>query len=108
MPAFITITARLARPPEVRETNSGLEIGTAATQKVGFFGTAPAVQQTHDSEIAITYTANDPSIADSNAITIADGSTPTVAELLEFCEKLNNRVAELHTKLETLGLMASS
>ena len=26
MPAFITITARLARPPEVRETNSGTTI----------------------------------------------------------------------------------
>ncbi len=26
MPAFITITARLARPPEVRNTNSGTTI----------------------------------------------------------------------------------
>jgi len=41
------------------------------------------------SSIGITYSSNDPSIVPDGAITIADGSTPTVAELLEFCEELN-------------------
>lgn len=59
----------------------------------------------HETEIAITYSAADPAIADSQAITIANGGTPTVSELLEFCEKLNNRIAYLHTILERNGMM---
>lgn len=42
-------------------------------------------QQTN---FTLTYTTNDPTITPDGAVTIADGSTPTVAELLEFCEEI--------------------
>lgn len=42
-------------------------------------------QQTN---FTLTYSANDPGITPDGAVTIADGSTPTVAELLEFCEEI--------------------
>lgn len=42
-------------------------------------------QQTN---FTITYSANNPSIVPDGTITIADGSAPTVAELLEFCEEI--------------------
>lgn len=68
-----------------------------------------------DNDITITYTTGDPSITTNGAITIADGSTPTVGELLEFCEELNDAVAALDTKinaiiaaLEGAGVAASS
>lgn len=55
-----------------------------------------------DNDIAITYSAADPSITTNGAITIANGGTPTVAELLEFCEELNDGIAGLDTKLNAL------
>ena len=55
-------------------------------------GTDPADQTiaavTTPTDLAVTYTTNDPSITPNSAITIADGSVPTNNELLEFCEEL--------------------
>lgn len=68
-----------------------------------------------DNDIAITYTTGDPSITPDGAITIANGATPTVDELLEFCVELNAAIAALDTKiaavidaLEGAGISASS
>lgn len=68
-----------------------------------------------DNEIAVTYTTGDPSITPDGAITIADGGTPTVDELLVFCVELNAAIAALDTKLtaviaalEGFGVSASS
>jgi predicted RecA/RadA family phage recombinase len=47
--------------------------------------------------ISETFTANDPSFSADGAVTIADGSTPTVAELLEFCQELNAKVTAINT-----------
>lgn len=44
--------------------------------------------RTQQTDFTIVYTANDPTITPDGSITIADGSTPTVAELLEFCEEI--------------------
>jgi len=48
-------------------------------------GTIAAI--TEATGVAITYTANDPSITPDGAVTVADGSTPTVSELLELAEE---------------------
>ena len=58
--------------------------------------------------VAITYTTNDPSITPNGAITIADGSSPTVAELLEFCVELKDQIDDLVAALEGAGVAASS
>jgi hypothetical protein len=44
------------------------------------------------SAITITYTTGDPSITPDGAVTIADGATPTVDELLEAVVELNAKV----------------
>lgn len=61
-----------------RGQDDGAQICTSATQKVGFFGAAPVVQQTA-----------------TTAVTA--GSTTTVC---------NNAVASIQTALANLGLMA--
>ena len=58
-------------------------------------------------DTAITYTANDPSITPNNAVTIADGSAPTVSELLELCVELKNQIETLKGRLEAHGLIAA-
>jgi hypothetical protein len=63
-------------------------------------------QQAAVAEIAVTYTANDPSITANGAIAVADGSTPTVDELLEYCEELNAKIAALAAVLAEYGLTA--
>ena len=64
-------------------------------------------QQSAVSAVAITYTSNDPSIAANGAVTVADGSTPTVDELLELCEELNAKITALNAILAEYGLVSS-
>ena len=60
------------------------------------------------SDIAITYTSNDPSITPDGAVTVADGSTPTVAELLELCEEIIANQNAIIDALQARGIVASS
>jgi hypothetical protein len=78
---------------------------------IGFFGTAPAAQtaaytqtyatasRTHanptGAQLSITFTTDDPAITPDGSVTIADGDTPTVNELLEYCEELNDQINNL-------------
>ncbi len=63
-------------------------------------------QQSAVDAIAITYSAADPEITTNGAITIANGGTPTVAELLEFCEELNAKITALTAVLAAYGMVA--
>lgn len=54
----------------------------------------------------ITWTANEPTAGDT--ATIADGSTPTVAELGQAVADLTAKVNAIITAMETHGLLASS
>jgi hypothetical protein len=82
---------------------------------VGFFGIAPVARaaaytqtfatadRTHaartSAAITVTYTTDDPAITPDAALTIADGDTPTVNELLEYCEELNDQLAKTRADL---------
>jgi len=57
--------------------------------------------------VTIAYTANDPSITPNGSVTVADGSTPTVDELLELVEELNAKIEAIATALQNAGLMVS-
>lgn len=59
------------------------------------------------SDITITYTSNDPGITPNQAVTVANGSTPTVAELLELCEELIANQNSIIDALQAYGIMAS-
>lgn len=66
-----------------------------------------ATQQALVADIVVTYTAGSAPAA-SGALTIANSATPTVTELLDFCEELNAKVKALSDVLESHGLMADA
>ena len=50
--------------------------------------------QTMQQSFTFTYTANDPAITPDGSVTIADGSAPTDAEILEWLEELTEALRE--------------
>jgi hypothetical protein len=71
--------------------DAGTILGQSASDKVGFFGTTPAVQQTN--------------IADATNTTT---TTSTTGALTTDLDSLRSKFNSLLGKLETLGLLASS
>lgn len=69
---------------------------------------AAGTQVSNIAEVVITYTTGDPSITPNGAVTIADGATPTVDELLELCEELLANQNAIIAALEAYGIAASS
>ena len=62
------------------------------------------IQQAAEADLALVYTTNDPSITPDGSVTIADGSAPTDAELLEFLEELQAKQIAVIAKLEEAGI----
>lgn len=90
----------------VVDTSTGTKIGTATTQKLGFFNATPVAQPTAVANITTTATTGSLPAA-NGAVTIADAASPTVAELLEYCVELETKLEDLLGKLRTLGLIAT-
>jgi hypothetical protein len=94
-------------------TTTGTKIGTATTQKLGFFGVTPVVQQTEltDELTTITHTApgtadfaiQDLSLTGYGFVTADEGNT-----VLSVIANLQARVNELETKLVALGFLADA
>lgn len=59
-------------------------------------------------DIAITYSSNDPSITPDGAVTVANGSTPTVNELLELAEEIIANQNAIIDALQAYGIVATS
>lgn len=55
--------------------------------------------------VSIGYSAGTPVITPDGAVTISDGGTPTVNELLELCVELNTKVTALSSALQTFGII---
>lgn len=90
----------------VLATTTGTKIGTATTQKLGFYNATPVVQPAAVANITTTATAGTLPTADGT-VTIADATTPTVAELLEYCVELEAKLEAALGHLRTLGLIAT-
>ena len=58
-------------------------------------------------DIAITYSSNDPSITPDGAVTVSNGSTPTVAELLELAEEIIANQNAIIDALQAFGIVAT-
>jgi hypothetical protein len=94
-------------------TTTGTKIGTAAAQKLGFFGVTPVVQQTELTDELTTITHTAPGTADFaiqnlslvgyGFVTEDEGNT-----VLSVIANLQARVNELETKLVALGLLADA
>jgi len=90
----------------VVNTGTGTKIGTATTQKLGFWNATPAVQPAAVADLNVTFTANPPPAADG-ALTIANGSSASNAELLEYCVEIEAKLEDLLGKLRTIGIIAT-
>jgi hypothetical protein len=94
-------------------TTTGTKIGTAAAQKLGFFGADPVVQQTELTDELTTITHTAPGTADFaiqnlsltgyGFVTEDEGNT-----VLSVIANLQARVNELETKLVALGFLADA
>jgi hypothetical protein len=95
-------------------TTTGTKIGTATTQKLGFFGVTPVVQQTELTDELTTITHTAPGTADFDIqnlvaatgygfVTEDEGNT-----VLSVIANLQARVNELETKLVALGFLADA
>lgn len=69
---------------------------------------ASGTQATVIADVAITYSANDPSITPDGAVTISDGSAPSVAELLELIVELKANQEALIDAVQAFGIVATS
>ena len=93
---------------------TGTKIGTATTQKLGFFGVTPVVQQTEltDELTTITHTApGTPDYAIQNLVAATGYGFVTEDEgntVLSVIANLQARVNELETKLVALGFLADA
>ena len=59
------------------------------------------------SDLTITYTAGTPSHTLTGTLTIAQGGTPTVDELLEFCEELKTQTNGILAAMRGVGILAT-
>lgn len=55
--------------------------------------------------LTLAYTANNPNIVPNGTVTFANGSTPTVAELLEAVAELNAKLNAALAALRTAGII---
>jgi hypothetical protein len=86
-------------------TTTGTKIGTATTQKLGFYNATPVVQPAAVADITTTATAGTLPTPDGS-VTIADADAPH-AELLEYCVELEAKLEAALGHLRTLGLIAT-
>lgn len=90
----------------VLATGTGTKIGTATTQKLGFYNATPVAQPAAVANITTTATAGTLPTA-NGTVTIADAATPTVTELLEYCVELEAKLEAALSRLRDLGLIAT-
>ena len=70
--------------------------------------TAAGTQASVLADVAITWSSNDPSITPNSAVTIANGTVPTVAELQELAVEINAKVSAIIDALQGAGIVASA
>ena len=87
-------------------TTTGTKIGTATTQKIGFFNATPVAQPAAVTDLTVTATTGTLPTA-NGTVTIANAATPTVAELLEYCTEIEAKLESALARLRSLGLIAT-
>lgn len=98
----------MANVSNYKEPGGGVTvIGGELRMASGGTLTAAGTQASAISDIAITYSSNDPSITPNGAVTVTDGSTPTVGELLELCEEIIANQNAIIDALQGAGILAS-
>lgn len=99
-----TITLGDAKDIVVNAT-TGTKIGTATTQKIGFWNAAPAVQPAAIANLTVT--ASTGTLPTPDGSVTLNATTPTVQSLLEYCVELEAKLEDLLGKLRTIGIIAT-
>jgi len=88
------------------DINTGLLKVASGSSAIGFFSATPASQPSAIADITSTATSGALPTPDGS-ITIADATTPTVTELLEYCVELESKLETALAALRALGLIAT-
>lgn len=82
-----------------------VKIASGHTLKVNNVSVVGA-QQTAVTPVAVTFTASTPATygTPTGALTVADGTAPTVVELLKYCDELRGNIVALQAVLHAHGL----
>jgi hypothetical protein len=86
-------------------TTTGTKIGTATTQRLGFWNATPVVQPTAITSLDVTASAG--SLPTANGSVSVNATTPTVNQLLEFCVELQAKQDAILSRLRTIGIIAT-
>ena len=95
----------------VLNATTGSKIGTAATQKLGFFNATPIVQPSGAGQAALDTTTNSvgTAIANKQLVAVADTSTADrSAQIMNNLATISASVNEIRSVLVNLGLMKGS
>jgi hypothetical protein len=87
-------------------TTTGTKIGTATTQKLGFYNATPVVQPAAIADLTVTATTGTLPTATGSQV-IANAAAPTNAELLKYCVELEAKLELALARLRSLGLIAT-
>jgi hypothetical protein len=87
-------------------TGTGTQVGTTASQKLGFWGAAPITRPTAVPNISVSFTTGGTPTA-NGSVTVANSASPTNAELLDYCVELEATLENLLARLRTLGIIAT-
>lgn len=86
-----------------RRTDPLVDKDSSPTKRVhAFFESIPQIAATQ-TELTLTFTLNAPTAG--TAQTIADGSSPTSAEIGQFMQNVNTVLSSLITELTTAGVI---
>jgi hypothetical protein len=87
-------------------STTGTKIGTATTQKIGFYNATPVVQPAAIADLTVTATTGTLPTATGSQV-IADAAAPTNTELLKYCVELETKLELALARLRSLGLIAT-
>lgn len=85
----------------VAQTGTGTKIGTAASQKIGFWNATPVVQPAGANQAALT----DSTTGTAGGTLVAAGGSYTAANINNNFATLNRLVAEIRTALVNAGII---
>ena len=89
---------------KVYRKQGGDELVVASGGKITNAGTQAAAI----ADLNLVYSSNDPSITPDGSVTIANGSTPSDAEFLEFLEELQAKQNAILAALRGVGIIAGA
>jgi len=105
----LTVAAKGTGTVTVGQATGSVQLATVGTDKIGFYGTAPATQPAHvtDPASAVAITAVAPAAVTSHAITDSSTGTPSTTEIAEITGSANAGSADLAPVENAIATLAA-